>query len=47
VVLNPSIPIVMDYQTCFINPTGKIQFRDDIYKLDSLLSKQLSAIHQN
>jgi len=49
VVLNPYIPIVMDYQTCFINPKGKIQFRDDIYKLDSLLSKQLTAfnLHKN
>ena len=47
VVLNPSIPIVMDYQTCFINSKGNIQFRDDIYKLDSLLNRQLSAIHQN
>ena len=41
VELKPYIPIVMDYQTCFINTKGKIQFRDDIYKLDSLLTKQL------
>lgn len=46
VVLNPIIPIVMDYQTCFINTKGKILFRDDIYHLDSLLNKQLVGIHQ-
>ena len=41
VVLSPYIPIVMDYQTCFLTPKGNIQFRDDIYKLDILLKKQL------
>ena len=46
VVLNPYIPIIMDYQTCFINSKGKIQFRDDIYNLDSLLNNQLLSIHQ-
>jgi len=46
VVLNQYIPIIMDYQTCFINTKGKIQFRDDIYSLDSLLNKQLLSIHQ-
>jgi L,D-transpeptidase YcbB len=44
--LSSYIPIVMDYQTCFINPKGKIQFRDDIYSLDSLLKKQLLDFHQ-
>jgi len=44
VELNPSIPIVMDYQTCFINLAGKIMFREDIYKLDVLLNKQLGNI---
>jgi murein L,D-transpeptidase YcbB/YkuD len=44
VELNPSIPIVMDYQTCFINLKGKIMFREDIYKLDVLLNKQLANI---
>ena len=44
VELNPSIPIVMDYQTCFINLKGKIMFREDIYKLDSLMNKQLEDI---
>ena len=43
--LNPHIPIVMDYQTCFINSNRKIQFRDDIYRLDSLLNKQLVEFH--
>jgi len=47
VVLNPFIPIIMDYQTCFINSKGKIQFREDIYDLDKLLINQLSAIRQN
>ena len=46
VELNPYIPIVMDYQTCFINSKGKIQYREDIYKLDSLLTNQLLRIHQ-
>jgi len=41
-----TIPIVIDYETCFLNSRGKIQFRDDIYKLDSLLKKQLIEIHQ-
>jgi murein L,D-transpeptidase YcbB/YkuD len=45
VVLLQNIPIVMDYQTCFINSKGKIQFRDDIYRLDSLLNNQLKGIH--
>lgn len=45
VVLNQTIPIVMDYQTCFINSKGKIQFRNDIYRLDSLLNNQLQGIH--
>ena len=45
VVLLQTIPIVMDYQTCFINSKGKIQFRDDIYRLDSLLDNQLKGIH--
>ena len=45
--LNPFIPIIMDYKTCFINPKGKIQFRNDIYSLDSLLNIQLLAIHQH
>lgn len=44
VVLNQPIPIVMDYQTCFINSRGRIQFRDDIYHLDSLLNKQLKGV---
>jgi murein L,D-transpeptidase YcbB/YkuD len=44
VELNPFIPIVMDYQTCFINLKGKIMFREDIYKLDILLNKQLGDI---
>lgn len=44
VELNPSIPIVMDYQTCFINLKGKIMFREDIYKLDVLLNEQLANI---
>jgi murein L,D-transpeptidase YcbB/YkuD len=47
VELNPSVPIVMDYQTCFVNLKGRIQFRDDIYKLDSLLNRQLIRFHQN
>jgi len=46
VVLNPYVPIIMDYQTCFISTKGKILFRDDIYHLDSLLNKQLTDIHQ-
>ena len=46
VVLNPYIPIVMDYQTCFISTKGEILFRDDIYHLDSLLNKQLKDIRQ-
>jgi L,D-transpeptidase YcbB len=37
-----TIPIVIDYETCFLNSRGRIQFRDDIYKLDSLLRKQLT-----
>ena len=44
VELNPFIPIVMDYQTCFINLKGKIMFREDIYKLDDLLNNQLADI---
>jgi murein L,D-transpeptidase YcbB/YkuD len=44
VELNPFIPIVMDYQTCFINLKGNIMFREDIYKLDILLNKQLGDI---
>jgi len=47
VVLNPYVPIIMDYQTCFISTKGKILFRDDIYHLDSLLNKQLTDIRQN
>jgi len=45
--LSSYIPIVMDYQTCFINFQGKIQFRDDIYRLDSLLKKQLIEFHRD
>jgi len=46
-VLIYAIPIVIDYETCFLNSRGKIQFRDDIYKLDSLLKRQLTGFHQN
>ncbi|MDP4239128.1 MAG: L,D-transpeptidase family protein [Bacteroidota bacterium] len=45
--LKPYIPIILDYQTCLVNASGKIQFRDDIYKLDSLLNMQLIRFHQN
>ena len=37
-----TIPIVIDYETCFLNSRGRIQFRNDIYRLDSLLRKQLT-----
>jgi murein L,D-transpeptidase YcbB/YkuD len=42
--LNPSVPIVIDYQTCFSNQTGEVVFTDDIYNFDKELSLILHRI---
>jgi L,D-transpeptidase YcbB len=41
VILSPSIPIIIEYQTCFLNLKGKVQFTNDIYKLDAEIVTQL------
>lgn len=42
--LNQYIPIVIDYRTCFVNPAGLFQFKEDIYEQDSVLYNRLSEL---
>ena len=42
--LSPCIPVLLDYNTCFRNARGEVQFRNDIYKVDSVLSRRLKNL---
>ena len=42
--LSPCIPVLLDYNTCFRNSKGEIQFRDDIYRADSVLNRRLKNL---
>jgi L,D-transpeptidase YcbB len=44
VKLKTYIPVIIDYQTCFLTQKNKVQFKDDIYKMDSVLNKRLKEI---
>lgn len=39
--INPPIPIIIEYKTCYLNEQGWVQFRNDIYNLDNELIKLL------
>lgn len=39
--LNPSIPILIDYYTCFASNTGEVVYRNDIYDLDKYIDQAL------
>jgi murein L,D-transpeptidase YcbB/YkuD len=40
-VLKPSIPVFIGYFTTWVDHTGKINFRPDIYGLDTKLEKEV------
>ncbi|MDD3322005.1 MAG: L,D-transpeptidase family protein [Paludibacter sp.] len=42
--LKPYIPIFLEYRTCFLNPEGKVQFRNDIYQFDHELIRLLKDL---
>ena len=37
------IPVHVTYQTAFVDPSGKLQFRDDVYGLDAKLMSVLKG----
>jgi len=39
--ISPSIPIIIEYKTCFLNEEGQVQFRNDMYNLDNELIRLL------
>ncbi len=41
---NPSIPIIIEYFSCFTNNSGEVIFRDDIYDLDKYVFEQHNII---
>ncbi|MGB4413473.1 MAG: L,D-transpeptidase family protein [Paludibacter sp.] len=42
--LSPSIPILIDYSTCFTDKNGKMTFRDDLYEMDKYIINNLKNI---
>jgi murein L,D-transpeptidase YcbB/YkuD len=39
--LNPSVPIFIDYFTCFTDNTGQVVYRNDVYDLDKYIDQAL------
>ncbi|MCE5331209.1 MAG: L,D-transpeptidase family protein [Bacteroidales bacterium] len=39
--LFPSVPILIDYSTCFTDKNGKMTFRDDLYEMDKYIINNL------
>ncbi|WP_345949350.1 L,D-transpeptidase family protein [Mucilaginibacter sp. PAMB04274] len=46
VTLNTKIPVFITYLTAFVDRQGKLNFRDDIYRLDGKLTKMLLGNEQ-
>ncbi|HSF45714.1 MAG TPA: L,D-transpeptidase family protein [Chitinophagaceae bacterium] len=47
VTLKKTVPVYLVYFTAFVDPQGKLNFRDDIYGRDSELKKMLFAKNHN
>ena len=44
--LNNPIPVYITYQTAFVDNTGQLQFRPDIYSLDQVITSLLRGDHE-
>lgn len=41
---NPTIPLIIEYLTCYVNDEGEVVFKEDIYDLDHYIADNMSII---
>ncbi len=42
--VSPKVPVYLDYLTCFVDDSGNIQVRPDVYRLDEVLARRTKGM---